>query len=496
MTHKMTRQPRIVMMGNNPDPDFPLDLEAEARAIEAALADDSSADATLPVIVYTQSTTLDLYDVLRTPSLQVLHLSGHGTQGHGMVTTDADGMPVPLGAATLPAILRLVPHLRLLVLNGCYTRAHAQAIAARFGGCVVGIGGKLDDRAARGFARLFYRGLARGLSVKQAFEWAHAFYGAEYGDEFGAYGFYHGPHIDPNELKIDGVPVHSSTKTEPPAIQSGDDDVVITANLTTPWRDVISHAPGAAPLVIDVPSPARGWQRDEPDPEQWHAFAAALDAKVAEALDSGRSRIHVAVKTGFTFGVLLARALERHGDAVSFYQEDGSVDGGAWKGWRSWGPAPHRRPAGGDRAAFFNAAPVPAEPSSAERHILLLVGVTGAIPVETARAATGVTAAQSHSVQLLPLRGTGLAALSLEQVDRAASELDRALSLCCERFPRTPMIHFFYHGPLALLMRATGRVHLRDRPIRLYEYFPRAGGPVYRPTLDCREGTLLVGGVR
>ena len=60
-------------------------------------------------------------------------------------------------------------HVRVLVLNSCYSSAQARMLGARID-CVVGMDGAIGDDAARAFAIRFYGALGNGRSIGNAVE--------------------------------------------------------------------------------------------------------------------------------------------------------------------------------------------------------------------------------------------------------------------------------------------------------------------------------------
>jgi hypothetical protein len=60
------------------------------------------------------------------------------------------------------------PHVRLVVLNACFTEPMAQALLAHVD-CVVGMSGAIHDDAARHFVIGFYGGLGERESIAAAF---------------------------------------------------------------------------------------------------------------------------------------------------------------------------------------------------------------------------------------------------------------------------------------------------------------------------------------
>jgi hypothetical protein len=119
----------------------------------------------------------------------VIHFSGHGSGGHvtagspapardvaaaewgdsaGIYLQDEAGAPQLVTADALTAMIESVASsARIVVLNACYSDAHADALC-RVVDCVVGMGGPIGDDAARAFAMSFYRALAHQRSVGNA----------------------------------------------------------------------------------------------------------------------------------------------------------------------------------------------------------------------------------------------------------------------------------------------------------------------------------------
>jgi hypothetical protein len=105
----------------------------------------------------------------------VLHVVGHGGPGGdrasgGLVLQDAQGFtrPVPVHALTR-MIDTAARNLRVVVLNACFRRKQAEGLCRRVD-CVVGMGGAIDNAAARQFAGELYAALGNRRSVGTAFE--------------------------------------------------------------------------------------------------------------------------------------------------------------------------------------------------------------------------------------------------------------------------------------------------------------------------------------
>lgn len=118
--------------------------------------------------------TDDLLQALHETRPQVVHFSGHGSR-EGLLLTDRDGVhPQPVSAPALAGLFRAFPgEVRLVVLNACYSRPQAEAIAEVVG-CAIGTRGGIADDAAITFAAAFYRAVAFGGSVAAAYAQARA----------------------------------------------------------------------------------------------------------------------------------------------------------------------------------------------------------------------------------------------------------------------------------------------------------------------------------
>jgi hypothetical protein len=159
----------ILLMSANPSRVEPLRLDEERRAIDRALA---VAHDRLVVQTADAVRLDDLQTALMRHKPVIAHFSGHGTASTGLVVTDDAGRARLVPPRALSDLFGILRHgLRCVVLNACFTREQAQAIAEH-GPCVVGMHSRvLDDTAIR-FAAGFYEGIAHANSIRVSFELA------------------------------------------------------------------------------------------------------------------------------------------------------------------------------------------------------------------------------------------------------------------------------------------------------------------------------------
>lgn len=116
----------------------------------------------------------DLQRLLMKHEPHIVHFSGHGSKTKRIILEGAPGRGKQVDPQGLVDVFRLYrSHLRLVVLNACFTRGQAQALTDVID-YSVGIGRAIGDRAGVTFAGAFYRALGFGRSVREAFESAKA----------------------------------------------------------------------------------------------------------------------------------------------------------------------------------------------------------------------------------------------------------------------------------------------------------------------------------
>lgn len=103
--------------------------------------------------------------------LTALHFAGHA-DGKTLLFELRDGSAGPAGAASIAEFLGGLRGLKLVVLNGCSTRAQVDALRANGVRAVVATSTAIRDDVATDFATFFYRAIAAGVSIRDAFKQA------------------------------------------------------------------------------------------------------------------------------------------------------------------------------------------------------------------------------------------------------------------------------------------------------------------------------------
>lgn len=160
---------RILFLAANPHSGR-LALDREYREVDAALRSAGLRDQVELVSAWAVRAR-DLQSALLRHQPTIVHFSGHGARGDGIVLAD-DGITVP-GEALARLFKAIGRDVRLVVLNACWSAEQAEAIAAVVGS-VVGLRHAVADEAAIEFAQSLYEALAYGRVLQDAFDVAVA----------------------------------------------------------------------------------------------------------------------------------------------------------------------------------------------------------------------------------------------------------------------------------------------------------------------------------
>lgn len=159
----------ILFLAANPVDTNRLRLGEEMRTIDERLQSSALRDS-FEIDQHWAARISDLPQALLRHAPHVVHFSGHGSDKGELLFEDVAGST---DKASLDAIANLFGilkgNVRCVVLNACWSRAQAEAIARHID-CVIGTTKTIGDQSAISFAGGFYRGLGFGRSVQTAFE--------------------------------------------------------------------------------------------------------------------------------------------------------------------------------------------------------------------------------------------------------------------------------------------------------------------------------------
>jgi len=114
----------------------------------------------------------DLQELLMRHQPDVVHFSGHCSPSSGIMLEDEDGKRKVVSREALADLFRILKgNIRVVVLNACYAKDQAQALATAID-FTIGMNAAIEDKDATIFAAHFYQSLAFGYSVKDAFDLA------------------------------------------------------------------------------------------------------------------------------------------------------------------------------------------------------------------------------------------------------------------------------------------------------------------------------------
>lgn len=183
----------------------------------------------------------DLVDQLSVWRPHVVHFSGHGARGAGLVLTDDRGGAALATAAGLTGLFKAARRddLRLVVLMSCYGLPLARALAPHVK-VAIGVEDAIEDGMATDFNRAFYAALASGRSLREAYDQGYAMARLTPGTharnrpELAA-----GPHADLDVTLIPAQPL-TAVVAPIPAVQSAKDAGLRCLDLRL-YEEAIGH---------------------------------------------------------------------------------------------------------------------------------------------------------------------------------------------------------------------------------------------------------------
>lgn len=159
---------RVLFLAANPVDTIPLALDEEIRAISQKIRLSEYRDL-IEIISGWAVRPEDLLLLLNQHKPHIVHFCGHGNQ-QGIILKDNNGQSAIVRTDALKALFTtLRDNIRVVILNSCYSKPQAEAIAEVID-CVIGMNTAISDKTAITFVSAFYQAIGFGRSVREAFE--------------------------------------------------------------------------------------------------------------------------------------------------------------------------------------------------------------------------------------------------------------------------------------------------------------------------------------
>jgi CHAT domain-containing protein len=169
----MTEKIRILFLSANPWTTSRILVDEEAREIFERIQEGPYRNR-FELHKHTATRAIDLQRLLLLHKPHIVHFSGHASKKHKLILGGAPGRGKTIDQQGLVAVLALYNHhLRLVLLNACFTKTQARSIAEVID-YSVGTGRGIGDKGSVAFAGAFYRALGFGKSIREAFDSARA----------------------------------------------------------------------------------------------------------------------------------------------------------------------------------------------------------------------------------------------------------------------------------------------------------------------------------
>jgi len=159
---------KILILSANPKDTSRLSLDEEVREIEEGLLR-SRCRGQFEIQTRWAVRHRDLRRSLLESEPQIVHFSGHGEK-EGLILEGELGIAEPIPQNAISGLFELCSdHVECVILNACYSESQAVAINKHIN-YVIGMPGKIKDKAAIEFSVGFYDALGAGKTVEIAFK--------------------------------------------------------------------------------------------------------------------------------------------------------------------------------------------------------------------------------------------------------------------------------------------------------------------------------------
>jgi hypothetical protein len=164
---------RILFLSANPWTTSRILVDEEAREVFEKLQEGPHRDK-FELYKHEAIRPVDLQRLLMMYKPHIVHFSGHGSKKKRLILGGAPGRGKQINCEGLVEMFGLYRnHLRLVVLNACFTKEQARSISEVID-YSVGTGRGIGDKGGVAFAGAFYRALGFAKNITEAFESAKA----------------------------------------------------------------------------------------------------------------------------------------------------------------------------------------------------------------------------------------------------------------------------------------------------------------------------------
>ena len=169
----MPQKIRVLCLSSNPWSTSRILVDEESREIFEKIHEGPYSDR-FELHNHAAIRPFDLQKLLLKYRPHIVHFSGHGSKRHKLILGGAHGRGKTVDQQGLSDVFALYnKHVRLVLLNACFTKAQARSISEVVN-YSIGTGRGIGDKVGVAFAGAFYRALAFGKSVRDSFESARA----------------------------------------------------------------------------------------------------------------------------------------------------------------------------------------------------------------------------------------------------------------------------------------------------------------------------------
>lgn len=233
-----------------------------------------------------------------------------------------------------------------------------------------------------------------------------------------------------------------------------------------------------------IDTPTGPWQHaTPPDSETWANVASEIERVTNQIGQEEAAQLRFVGYSPYSLGTVVANRLlshRHHGLTIEQLQDRTGAGGSEWTAWPE------------NVSVGDSILRVERDPALHDAVTDLQLHIEITRPIQSEEIPASLHSSAQVSVTL-PNPGTG-SINNPQQARTAALELEEILFALAKDYPRAT-IHFFYSGPLGIIMLASRRLHLLDRPrgrprLIVYERYQASSGTTFWPAVSWPSGTL------